>query len=266
MNFKYLAAMNPHAKQFLESVLKTMVIFLLLIGLWGLPCNGQADTVKTLKNTVLINVSNPLIFGSRYKVIGYERVIKDYQTASVSIGTFGFPKLKEFSSDSLGLSEQYHDRGFHISFDYRFYLKNENKHVAPRGVYVGPYYAFNSFSRDMTWDLNTTNFTGEVITNIDLRANLVGLQLGYQFILWKRLSIDLILMGPSVWFLNLKTGFDTSLSSEDETLMLEKLNEMLKEKFPGSDLVIQGGGFQAKKTTRTSVMGFRYLINLGFRF
>jgi len=140
------------------------------------------------------------------------------------------------------------------------------KHVAPRGIYLGPYYAFNSFSRDLTWDLNTANFTGEINTNIDLKANLVGLQLGYQFILWKRLSIDLILMGPSVWFLKLKTDFDTPLSPEDVTLILEKLNEMLKERFPGSDLVIQGSGFQAKKTTRTSVMGFRYMINLGFRF
>jgi len=73
--------MIPHAKPFPESILKSVVIFLLLIEWWGLSCNGQEDTVRTLKNTVLINVSNPLIFGSRYKVIGYERVIKDYQTA-----------------------------------------------------------------------------------------------------------------------------------------------------------------------------------------
>jgi len=245
---------------------KTIVIAFLISGLWANPCHGQKDSVRVFKNTININVTNPMIFGDKYNVIGYERVIKDYQTASVSIGRFGFPKFKTFNTDSLGLKNVYHDKGYHLSFEYRFYLRNENKHAAPRGIYLGPYYGFNYFSRESHWQLKTDNFNGEVITNMDLMANLLGVQLGYQFILWKRLTIDMILLGPGWWHLSLKTKFDTTLNPEDEAQLLEKINDLLEEKFPGSDLVIQGGGFKAKKTTSTTVAGLRYMLNLGFRF
>jgi hypothetical protein len=250
----------------MKSVLKVLVVFTILTGLFSLPCNAQKDTVKTLKNTIRINITNPMLFGSNYRVVGYERVITKYQTASIGIGQFALPKFKSFDTDSIGITGQFHDKGFNISFDYRFYLKNENKHGAPRGVYLGPYYSFNSFSRELAWDLNTSAFTGKVSTDITLKTHLVGLQLGYQFILWKRLSIDMILMGPGWWFFNLQTDFSSTLTPDDESMLLEKLNNALKDKFPGSDFVIKGGDFQAKKSTQASSMGFRYMVNLGFRF
>ena len=80
-------------------------------------------------------------------------MIKDYQTASINIGRTAFPKFA-FLSDTLGLEEFQDDKGFNLSVDYRFYLKKENKNKAPRGAYIGPYYSYNYFSRDLTWDLN----------------------------------------------------------------------------------------------------------------
>lgn len=253
-------------KQIPESVLKATILLIAVIGLSPQLCYGQKDTVKTYKNTIRINITNPMLFSPKCNIIGYERVIKDYQTASVNVGRFFLPKFTEFDNDSIGISEQFHDKGFNFSLDYRFYLQKENKYVAPRGIYLGPYYGFNYFSRDLTWDLNTSNYTGEVENGLGLMANLVGLQMGYQFVLWNRMSIDLILMGPGVWFFNLKSDFNTSLTDEDESDLLEELNNMLKEKFPGSDFVIKGKDFEAKKITHTSVMGYRYMINLGFRF
>ena len=258
--------MIPFMKQLQGLFPKTVFFAVLALGLFPLPGNGQADSVKQLKNTIRINITNPMIFGSKYNVLGYERVITKHQTASINMGRFAFPKFRSFDYDSIGLTDDYHDKGFNMSFDYRFYLKKENKHLAPRGVYIGPYYAYNYFSRELNWDLNTTNFTGEIKSVIDLTANLVGVQLGYQFVLWNRLSIDMILLGPSVWFFKLKTDFESTLSPEDESMLLEKINEMLEEKFPGKDLVVTGGNFEAQKTTTTQTPGFRYMITLGFRF
>jgi hypothetical protein len=266
MNHHYRTEILPCSKQILSSTLNTLVLLITVFGLLPLPCTGQDDTLKTYRNTIRINLTNPMIFGWKNNVFGYERVVKDYQTASFSMGRFGFPKFRNLDADSVSLKNQYHDHGFHVSFDYRFFLKKENKYQEPRGIYVGPYYAFNYFSRDLTWDLNTSSFNGEVTSGIDLTANLLGLQLGYQFVFWNRLSIDIILMGPGAWFFNLKTDFDTALSPEDESMLVENLNEMLKDKFPESDLMIHGGNFQAKKATRTAVMGFRYVVNAGFRF
>jgi hypothetical protein len=258
--------MLTNTKRIPVSVLRTLVLLLTVTVISSHQCIGQADTGKMFMNTIRVNVSNPMIFGWKFNVIGYERVIKDYQTASISIGRTSFPKFAEFNSDSLGITGQSNDNGINMSLDYRFYLKNENKHRAPRGIYFGPYYAFNTFSRDITWNLNTETYTGEVKTGIDIAAHLVGAQMGVQFILWKRMTIDMIVMGPGWWYFNLKTKFNTTLTAEDEELLLGKLNEKLQEKFPGSDIMIKGDGFAATRSSWTSTAMLRYMINIGFRF
>lgn len=235
-------------------------------GLLEMPCHGQKDTLKNYKNTVWTNISNPMIFSPKYNVIGYERVIKEHQTISGSIGRFALSEFFGTGNDSIGLNKDYNDHGFHISCDYRFYLLKENKYPAPRGIYLGPYYAFNYLTRDLTWDMNTSTYTGEAESTMDLMVNLVGVQLGYQFVFWDRLAVDIILAGPGLWFFNLKTDTSTDLLPEDEEKLLEELNDMLQESFPGSDLVIQGGGLEASRITHTATMGFRYMVNLGFRF
>jgi len=258
--------MLTKTKQISVSVLRTVVLFSTITVISSMQCYGQADTGKVFKNTIKVNITNPMIFGWKFNVIGYERVIKDYQTASISFGRTAFPKFTAINTDSLGITEQLNDNGINLSLEYRFYLKNENKHKAPRGIYLGPYYAFNTFSRDVTWGLNTDTFTGEVKSGIDLTAHLIGAQMGVQFIFWKRLAVDMIVMGPGWWYFNMKTKFDTSLSAEDEEMLLDKLNEMLQEKFPGSDIMIKGDGFDATRSSWTSTAMLRYIINIGFRF
>ena len=244
-------------------------IFILItfFGNLSIVCSGQDDTAKTMKNTVRMNITNPMLFGWKYNVIGYERVIKDHQTASVSFGRLAFPRLvSSHLLDSLGLAAQQNDRGINFSIDYRFYLRKENKYTAPRGIYFGPYYSYNYFSRDLTWNINTSVFSGTIGTTSRLTGNLFGVQMGYQFILWNRLTIDMILFGPGKWYFHMNTDFNSSLSEETAALVLEKLNEKFKEKFPGSEYVFKGTGFEAKKSTGTSISGLRYLVNIGFRF
>jgi hypothetical protein len=247
-----------------EVLVRKILFTVVVAGISALSCHGQdQDSVKNLKNTVRINISNPLLFGYKFNVIGYERVIKDYQTASINIGRAGYPNFT-FLSDSLDLKNQQSDAGFNLSLDYRFYLQKENKYRAPRGIYIGPYYSYNSFSRDLTWDLN--NGEEQVGTGFDMRAHFVGVQLGYQFVFWKRLSVDMVLMGPGWWHFNLKSYFDTNLSTGDEQMLIEILNELLQENFPGSDFIIGGDGFDVSKNSSSDVAGFRYMINIGFRF
>jgi len=246
------------------SVAKTLFVIFVVTGLFIQPSFGQADSIKSYKNTIRYNVTNPMLFSWKFNVFGYERVISDYQTASVNLGRTALDGFL-LSNDSIDLIDQYNDKGFNFSLDYRFYLKKENKYRAPRGIYIGPYYSYNQFSRDLTWDLSTENLSGEIGTSFKLRAHFIGAQLGYQFVFWDRLSVDLILMGPGLWYWKLNSSFTSSLEAEDEAMILEKLNEMLQEKFPGSSLVI-GEGFEAKNSTNAYTMGFRYMINLGFRF
>ena len=50
-------------------------------------------TTKDFKNTTHINITNPIIFGVKSFIFGYERVINKHQTISVNVGKVGFPSL-----------------------------------------------------------------------------------------------------------------------------------------------------------------------------
>ena len=247
-----------------------IAISLLLIAfcLCILPLNGQEkkDSTKNFKNTIRINLTSPMIFSDKYNVIGYERVLNPHQSFSVNIGRFALPLFVNPNLDSLQLKRGSDDKGFTIAADYRFYLRKENKFNAPRGVYIGPYYSFASFERINTWTLNTTNMTGDLKTDIKLNLNMVGAQMGYQFVIKNRIALDLILMGPGVWFYNLKTTVSTSLDPADEAMLIEKINEILAAKLPGHEILIGSGEFNKTGSIRTSSAGFRYLIHIGFRF
>ena len=251
-------------KQNMKLFIRVLFTMFLAAGLMTRPCHGQTDSVKSYKNTIRYNITNPVLLSWKFHVLGYERVLSDYQTIAVNVGRTALNGFL-LSTDSIDLIDQYNDKGFNFSIDYRFYLQKENKYRAPRGIYIGPYYSYNQFARDLTWDLNTENFVGEVNAGFNLHAHFVGAQLGYQFVFWDRIALDMILLGPGLWFWKMDSSFDTSLEPEDEAMLLEMLNGMLEEKFPGSSLVL-GEGFEAQKTTTSYTMGFRYMINIGFRF
>lgn len=219
------------------------------------------------KNTIRYNITNPLLFGNKAYVIGYERTVGKHQSVGINIGRMSLPGFgKGGGSDSVSLQNNTNEKGFHISAEYRFYLAKENKHEAPRGVYIGPYYSYNHFSRANEWLLNTSSFQGKVTTNLALNINTVGAQLGYQFILWKRVSLDLVLLGPGIGFYQVKAGINTSLNAKQKELFYERLNDLLADKIPGYNLVIDEGEFKRNGSVETTTFGFRYMVNVGFRF
>lgn len=225
---------------------------------------GQSDGRK---NTVYVNLTNPLIFGDKAFIVGYERTIGKHQSFTFNIGRMSLPAFGSGSnSDSLKLQKNSNDKGFHISADYRFYLAKENKYEAPRGVYIGPFYSFNSFSRSNQWVLNSEDFDGNVNSDLSLSFHTIGAELGYQFIFWKRVALDFVLLGPGLGMYKIKADLNTTLSPDEESLFFEKLNGYLGDKIPGYNLVIKEGEFQKNGSVNTTTAGFRYMINIGFRF
>jgi|GWRWMinimDraft_6_1066014.scaffolds.fasta_scaffold05705_2 hypothetical protein len=222
---------------------------------------------KDLKNTIHVNLTNPIFSGGRSFILGYERVLNKRRSFSVNLGTNGFPSLNIINSDSAKISTIRGQKGFNASVDYRFYLAKENKYVAPRGVYIGPYYSFNYFDKKHNWQVKSTSgSTLNVESDVSLTIHTIGAQLGYQFILWRRLAIDMILLGPGVAGYNLKAELGSNLSVSDKEKLLEKLNDALADKFPGYSLVINDTDFQKRGTAKTTSLGFRYMIQVGFRF
>ena len=250
--------------------MKPKLLFLVLILVTALPWNrsqAQDKKEKEYKNTFKYNITNPIIFGSRSYIFGFERVINSHQTISVNIGHASFPSLGIASSDSLSVSKNTGDKGFHFSAEYRFYLQKENKYSAPRGVYIAPYYSYNYFERSNTWNVNKANFKGNINTDLSLKAHTVGVELGYQFIFWKRVALDLILAGPGIASYHLKaaTSSDVQYTGENEDIY-QHINDALANKIPGYSLILKDTDFEKKGTTSLTSLNFRYLIQLGFRF
>ena len=224
---------------------------------------GQEDDRK---NTIYLNFTNRLIFNNAY-IIGYERVLKPNRTFSVNVGTISLPRFTDKSgNDTVQLLSGSGNKGFHVSVDYRFYLSKENKYEAPRGVYLGPFYSYNYAERANQWNLNTSTFNGGVDTKLSLSIHTVGLQFGYQFVLWERLALDFALLGPGLGLYNVKAAINTNLSEDQKELFYERLNSFLEEKIPGYDRVIDEGEFNNNGSTNTTSFGYRYMINIGYRF
>ena len=251
----------------MKKILKSSLLILAIYFSYS-PVYGQEkrDSAKIFKNTIRINITSPMLFGDKYNVIGYERVVGPHQTFSVNMGRFSLPKFIDPNLDSLKLGRNSTDKGFTIALDYRFYLKMENKHPAPRGVFIGPYYTFNSFDRTNSWVAETQNGSESLNTNLHLNMNMIGGQLGYQFVIKNRLAIDMIVLGPGVWFYNFKSTVTSTLSAEDQEKVLERINEMLADKLPGHEIIISTGDLHKTGSITTQTAGFRYLLHLGFRF
>ena len=243
-------------------------LFLIMIFALQFQSYGQEEKnkKKSLKNTVHANLTNPIFFGDDYWVLGYERIVMPNQSFSINGGRFSIPKFVTLNTGDLDIQKEYKDRGIHVSADYRFYLKSVNKFDAPRGVYVGPYYSYNYFNRENNWSYNSETFNGTVSTDLTLNFHSIGAQLGYQFVFWRRLSIDMILLGPGVGIYGAKAKLSTNFSPDEEAEFFQKLNEMLSDKFPGYDLIIKSGEFEKKGSMRLTSLGYRYMIQVGFRF
>jgi hypothetical protein len=234
-----------------------------------------ADTLvkpeKEFKNTIRFNITNPLIFGSKSLIFGYERILKNNKSFSINIGQAALPNFEIGFSDEFRSKTVLSQGGFHISGDYRFYLSKVNKYNAPRGVYVGPYYSYNRFTKghDWTYLKEGTTTPKSINSDLSLKIQQIGFEMGYQFVFWKRFSLDLILLGPGIASYNVKANVTGNLSDAERKLFLEKLNQALKDKFPGYSGTIGedvDGEFEKTGIRSATSLGYRYMINVGYRF
>jgi hypothetical protein len=253
-------------KKYLLSIL---ICSLALISMDGFSQTDTGYSWKTAKkNIVRYNLSSALLFGfDKTIILGYERLLKPNQSFSINAGTTALPKLVNLNFDSLDFKSDAKNSGFNLSFDYRFYLNKVNRYNAPRGVYIGPYYSFNQWNRENDISFLTTAGSEKLAkSEMDFNLHMMGAELGYQFVFWKKATLDLVLIGPGVGFYNIKSKAEGNLSEAERERLEQALIEVISEKFPGMNYVLSDQEFSGSGTLRTSALGFRYLIHIGFLF
>jgi hypothetical protein len=101
-----------------------------------------------------------------------------------------------------------------------------------------------------------------------ININSIGLELGYQFIIKNRFTIDMILIGPSYAGYNVNMDVVGAVVPPDGELdeTLEALKDILFGKYPWLETLIDEGEVDIKGKKTHWGMGFRYVLQIGYRF
>ncbi|MDZ7612398.1 MAG: hypothetical protein U5K51_00720 [Flavobacteriaceae bacterium] len=236
---------------------------------YGQAWKSDSTWTEAKKNVIRYNLSQPMLVGFDNAIIfGYERLLKPNQSISVNIGRMSLPKLGSVITEDFELLNDVSNKGYNFSVDYRFYLGKLNKYSAPRGVYIGPYYSINSWGRENEWSYFSavSDEEREVTVDSKLNINMVGFELGYQFVFWDRMTLDLVLIGPGVGWYKLNAKAEGNLTQEEKEKVQDIVLDLIQEKFPGLDYTLDDDELDADGTLRQTTIGFRYLIHIGYNF
>lgn len=241
--------------------------YLILIGTYLIclvPSFGQeTEQPEQRKNTIKFDATAQLIYNNAFN-ISYERVTKPNQTVAVTVGYQEFPKITNLGAGIKGrkISD---NTGFKFGGEYRFYLKKENKYLAPRGVYIGPYFTFLNFNIDRTIEVDNNGTPETAILNSSFRVTNLGFQMGYQFLLNNRWAIDLILIGPSVSNYSAKVNLGGTYTFDKDDIQNEIVLKLI-ERFPALDQLITDKELNSSGRLDTWAYGWRYQLHVGYHF
>jgi hypothetical protein len=232
-------------------------------------CNAQKnDSIQDRHNIIKLNLVSSALFTNSV-VFSYERMIKTRPNHSWGVmgGAMRFPTVADFGS-SIHVKDETKKTGFVVGGEYRLYLKKENKFPAPHGVYIGPYvnYYFFRNDRNLTYTPKDSQTTTSALLKTDINVLNIGAQLGYQFVFKNRWTVDMVIFGPSIAYYGMKLNLDGDFDLTEEEILQDEILAALTEKFPLiKDLLTEKDvKLQGKNTTWSA--GFRYQLNVGYRF
>lgn len=181
----------------------------------------------------------------------------------------GFLTSPNIANDTIGEVLLFTDRsrnGINLSFDYRYYPFARNRRPAPDGLYIGGYISYYGLSFNNKFDILNTTFDQQGKLDANINIMNLGFELGYQFIFWKRFSLDLLLFGPSYTYFYGNSKITGQLDPEQVDDINEELADKLLERFPLLENVFSAEGLQVSGTKSDFNFFFRYSIQLGFHF
>lgn len=236
----------------------------LLFLLGVLHAQAQQDTAFNRPNTIKINLISSALY-DRSLVLSYERITKPNQSFGVMAGFVRFPDLRSLTN--IAVVDEHQRNGIVVGGEYRFYLKKENKFNAPHGVYIGPYANFYQFKNERSLRIDSEDgmSTSEADFTSDINVLNIGAQLGYQFVINNRWTIDMIFAGPSVSRYSAKLSLDGNFDlPEDE--VEDEIIDALFDRFPLLEEIVSEGSVNLHGKNSTWSGGFRYQLNVGYHF
>ena len=218
------------------------------------------------KNVIKFNPTPMMLWSKKNVTLCYERVLNPKQTISLTVGYLEFPSLfKDTIANVVGITSR-QKYGINLALEYRFYLMKRNARPVPDGIYVAPFASYYGYHFKNNVDVLNTSLDSAGLVKGSFYVFNLGVELGYQFVFWKRLTLDFILMGPSFSYYGGGVDITGNINLSDLKEINENLYNKLIEKYPLiGDFVINKSFRQHGKLDLFS-LGFRYLIQIGFHF
>jgi hypothetical protein len=227
---------------------------------------GQGDDSVSRKNVIKYNLSAPALYNKAF-LFQYERVLNPNRTVSIQFGHITLPELLARFDNVQNISDA-EKSGYNLTVDYRFYLEKENRHNAPRGVYLAPYASIHHFRNVKDFEIQGSESNEYDQVSLNSRMNILsaGVALGYQFVVWDRMTLDFLLLGPSISNYNVEMTLDGDLSEVELDENLQQIINQMADRFPFFNSLLEDKIAEFNGRSNFSSFGFRYSVAIGFRF
>lgn len=232
----------------------------------AIPTMAADPDTLLYKNVLKVNITAPVLWGSGNYILEYERLLTPKVSARVGLGYRSFPKFldREKGDSAFIIRDHINHGGLGASVDMKYYLLKENKYPAPRGIYIGPFVSYFSTHFENSFHIqhiDPASFT------VDTRFKVlgVGFQLGYQFLFWDRVALDLCLVGPSASWYYASLNADASLDLAEHEFY-EEFQKRFGEQYPIINLLAEDLSIDRKGRLSKITYGYRYYISIGIAF
>lgn len=219
------------------------------------------------KNVIKFNPTPMLLFGNvRNITFSYERMINKTQSLAVQVGYLLFPKLINDTIVNLINITGNSKNGVNLAFDYRYYPFSRNRRPAPDGIYIGGYASYYGFQFKNNLDILQTTVDQNAYIKGRLNVVNVGVMLGYQFIFWKRFSLDMLMFGPAYSIYSGNLEINGELDEDQINDVNKEMVDALLNRFPILGQIFSDDALKFTGTRTKFGIGLRYSIQLGFHF
>lgn len=221
---------------------------------------------KDIINPNIIKINTLALMFSNASLI-YERGIMPRLSAGIGIGyKYSGSEPKLFSNNNSDIDVNIGQIiGYSITPEIRYYLKTCNPNLLD-GFYGGLYFRYTHFSTtaDFTY-LSASKQLEQNHADITLNEFGLGIQLGYQLLVFDRLSIDFLFFGPRIS--NYKFNYEFVEQPTQELLdnLSDYTNEIIDRFGISHKVNIQSEG-ELKASTSFSFSNARFGLSFGFAF
>jgi hypothetical protein len=217
------------------------------------------------KNVIKFNPTPMILWDWRNITFSYERILNPRQSVSFELGYLVMHRLEDTLIDAINITTR-QKNGINVTLEYRFYLTKLNSRPVPAGLYLGPYLTFYGYKFKNGLDIMAPGGSTNGMIEGNYWAFNLGLELGYQFVFWKRWTLDLVMVGPSVSYYGGKTEITGDLTGNQIQNINEEIYAKLVERFPFVQSLSLDKTFQQTGKLDIFRMGFRYLVQIGYHF